>query len=301
MLSVFVRGHRGTQGWLCEPRLPAFDYFLLFLNEDASPLPSCSSLWRWAGTMRPEAARPRPAGPTGRRAARAASGPSGRHFPPGPHSSAPPVGGAPTRRLPLLLADPSAAPPPPPPSIWPILRPAPIGRRFGASPCDRPGGAAGAGLGGKGRGLARRVPRGGRGGRSSAGAAAVAGGGWRRRWARRGASPSCSCWGSPAPPPRWPATSRWVRGAAGSRGGTGWGGGAPGVRGQRAAGAIFGLTGRAGGAPAPAARINAASRVEVVRGGKLLWELKLNIIYLHAAGGGEESRPFPKTWGLRSV
>lgn len=189
MLSVFVRGHRGTQGWLCEPRLPAFDYFLLFLNEDASPLPSCSSLWRWAGTMRPEAARPRPAGPTGRRAARAASGPSGRHFPPGPHSSAPPVGGAPTRRLPLLLADPSAAPPPPPPSIWPILRPAPIGRRFGASPCDRPGGAAGAGLGGKGRGLARRVPRGGRGGRSSAGAAAVAGGGWRRRWARRGASP----------------------------------------------------------------------------------------------------------------
>lgn len=72
------------------------------------------------------------------------------------------------------------------------------------------------------------------------------------------------------------------------------------MRSQRAAGAIFGLTGRAGGAPAPAARINAASRVEVVRGGKLLWELKLNIIYLHAAGG-EESRPFPKTWGLRSV
>lgn len=90
-------------------------------------------------------------------------------------------------------------------------------------------------------------------------------------------------------------------GGGGVGGGTGWGGGAPGVRGQRAAGAIFGLTGRAGGAPAPAARINAASRVEVVRGGKLLWELKLNIIYLHAAGGGEESRPFPKTWGLRSV
>lgn len=63
-----------------------------------------------------------------------------------------------------------------------------------------------------GRGLARRLPSR-RAGGAGAAVAAVALGRrrCRQRWARRGASPSCSCWGWPAPPSRWPDTSRWVR------------------------------------------------------------------------------------------
>ena len=60
-----------------------------------------------------------------------------------------------------------------------------------------------------GRGLVRRLPS-----RRAGGAGAAVALGrrrWWQRWEPHGTSPSCSCWGWPAPPSRWPDTSRWVR------------------------------------------------------------------------------------------